>query len=227
MAAGLRKALWAATWATCIGHGEARPACDENPFPDVRRSIVGEHLWVRGMSLSIADLTSIDAAEAGQRFADHWRRANQPVRANRAGGVSVLSALKGGCLYSLQMPPDDGGGLPARLAVTDLRRPVPSLPSSFEWPPAVEGDVLTDTVSEDGSRLSRLLSYRVEKTAVLAAQECMQRLHRGDWKLDGVTLINDQNVVFHGRKHGVGVDVAVTKDGTGAVVTLNFAQTDV
>ena len=206
--------------------GAARAACDAEPFSGVPRSVISEQSWVNGLSLSIAELPSLDASEARDRFVDYWRRANAPARTKSSDGMEITSVLKGPCLYSLQSPSGGGPGPAARYVVSDLRRPLPSLPREFDWPPASEADVLTDTVSDDGGRLSRMLSYRVEASSKLALRECVRRLTQAAWRLEALTQINEQHYVFHGRKSHVGLDVTIVRDGSGSVVTLNFAQSD-
>lgn len=206
--------------------GAARAACDAEPFDGVQRSVVGEQMWVNGISLSIADLPSLDGAEARARFLQFWQRQSVNPRTKSGGGMDVTSVLKGACLYSVQVPSGGGAGAVARYVVSDLRRPLPRMPREFDWPPAADADVLTDTVSEDGGKLSRLLSYRVDASSNLAAGQCIRRLNQGDWKLEGLTQINLQHFVFHGHKRNTSVDVTVAREGSGAVVTLNFAQSD-
>ena len=203
----------------------AHAACDAEPFGGLPRSIVSEQTWVNGVSLSIAELPSLDAVEARDHFVDFWRRAGSTSRTNNRDGIEVTSVLKGSCLYSLQRASDAAGDA-ARYVVSDLRRPAPSLPREFDWPPATEGTVLTDTISEDNGKLSRLLSYRVEASSKLALRQCVRRLTQADWQLEALTQINEQHYVFHGRKRRVGIDVTIARDGGGAVVTLNFAQSD-
>lgn len=200
-------------------------ACDAEPFDGVKRSIVGEQMWVNGVALSIVDLPSLDPGAARDRFVDYWRRANATSRTKSGEGFEVTSVLKGSCLYSLQLP-SGGSGAAARYVVSDLRRPIPSLPREFDWPPAKEGEVLTDTISDDSGNLSRLLTYRVEKSSSLVAGQCIKRLNDADWKLEGLTQINEQHFVFHGRKRRTSVDVTIARDGLGSVVTINFAQSD-
>ena len=212
--------------AATLGTTPARAACDAQPFDGVRRSIVGEQMWVNGVSLSIAELPSIEAAAARDRFVDYWRRANLPARTKTDAGVEVTSVLKGACLYSLQLPAGGATAAAPVFAVTDLRRPVPTLPHEFDWPLAAEGELLTDTVSQDDDKLSRLLTYRVEKSSNLAAGQCIRRLQQADWRLQGLTQINEQHFVFHGRKRQTSVDVTIARDGTGSVVTMNFLKSD-
>ena len=224
----LRRAV---QFAACVTAGlvvtsMVRAACDAEPFEGVPRSIVGEQMWVNGVSLSIVELSSLEGPAARDRFVDYWRRANAPARTKTDRGVEVTSVLKGPCLYSLQVPNDGSVGAPAVYAVSDLRRPMPSLPREFDWPPALEGDLLTDTVSADNGTLSRLLSYRVDKSSNLTAGQCIQRLAKADWQLEGLTQINQQHFVFRGRKRQTSVDVTVVRDGSGAVVTMNFAKSD-
>lgn len=203
-----------------------RAACDATPFDGVRRTVVGEQMWVNGVSVSISELSSLDGAEARDRFVDYWRRANAQARTKTDGGVEVTSVLKASCLYSLQVPSGGGAGSSPIYAVSDLRRPMPTLPRDFDWPPAAEGDLLTDTVSDDAGNLSRLLSYRVEKASTVVTGQCIRRLKQADWRLEGLTRINDQHFVFHGHKRRMSVEVTVARDGLGSVVTMNFAQTD-
>lgn len=202
-----------------------RAACDDAPFNGVRLAVVGEQMWVNGVSMSISELPSLEGAQARERFVEYWRRANVPARTKTDGGVQVTSVLRASCLYSLQLPNGGAGGSPI-YAVSDLRRPMPKLPREFDWPPAAEGDVLTDTVSDDAGNLSRLLSYRVEKVSTLVAGQCIRRLKQADWRLEGLTQINDQHFVFHGHKRRMNVEVTIARDGLGSVVTMNFAQTD-
>ena len=204
----------------------AQAACDADPLDGVRRSVVSEETWVHGVSMSIAELPSIDGAEARNRFIEYWRRANTPARTKTDKGVEVTSVLRGACMYSLQLPGGGAKGAAAVYAVTDLRRPMPSLPREFEWPPAEEGDLLTDTVSIDAGNLSRVLSYRVEKASNLVANQSIRRLKQADWGVEGLTLINEQHFIFHARKRRVSVEVTIARDGTGSVVTMNFTQTD-
>lgn len=204
----------------------AQCACIEQPFAGERLRIVSEQMWVQGMSLTIVELPALDKATVRERFDDFWRKDHRETRTATSSGIEVTSAMKGGCLYSLQLPTDSSSGMPTRLVVTDLHRAAPTLPSAFEWPPAAEAEILTDAVSEDGRRLNRLLAYRVQVNAGTAAAQCIKRLARADWKIAGVTVLNDQQVTFSGRRGTTSLDAVVARDGSGAVVTMNFTEQD-
>ncbi len=202
----------------------ARCDCAERPLNGERLRIVSEQVWVKGMSMTIAELPALDAATARERFGDFWRKDHREVRVASTNGIEVTSSMKDGCIYALQVPTDEASGWPARFVVTDLHRAQPALPRTFDWPAAAQGDVLSDTVSEDGKRLNRLLSYRIDLQAGTAAARCIKRLARADWKISGITILNSQQVTFAGRKGTTTLDAVVRKDGSGSVVTMNFTE---
>ena len=201
-------------------------ACTERPLENERFRIVSDQMWVQGMSLFIAEVPALDAASARERFGDFWRKDHRQVRVASTNDIEVSSTMKDGCLYALQVPTDASAGLPARLVVTDLHRAQPKLPQSFEWPLAAAGELLTDTVSEDGKRMNRLLSYRVERSTGTVAAECLKRLTRDEWAIAGITVVNERQVTFTGRKGATILDAVVAKDGSGSVVTMNFTERD-
>ena len=187
-----------------------------------RLRIVSDQVWVQGMSMMIAELPALDATTAKERFGDFWRKDHHELRVASSSGIEVTSAMKDGCLYALQVPIDEASGTPPRLVVTDLHRTRPTLPRTFDWPPAADAEVLSDTVSEDGKRLNRLLSYRVDTRTGTAAAQCIKRLARADWKIAAITILNSRQVTFAGRKGTTTLDAVIQKDGSGSVVTINF-----
>ena len=204
----------------------AHCACAEHPFAGERQKVVSEQVWVRGMSLTIIELPALDTGAARARFGDFWRKDHRELRVASTSDTEVTSTFKDGCVYALQLPTDAATGMPARLVVSDLHRAQPALPHAFDWPPAAQADVLGDTVSEDGNRVNRLLTYRVSVRAGTAAAQCILRLTQAAWKIAGVTILNDRQVTFSGRKGTAILDAVVAKDGSGSVITMNFTEQD-
>lgn len=213
----------------CIA-GRAQADCDAEPIAGAVRSVVADRVWVDGVAMSIAEYRSLSADDARARFAEYWRRAGAEVRTKTTSGapnaVEVASTFVKGCLYALQLPAPGVSGLAPRLVVSDLRRRVPSMPHTFDWPPAAEGQVLTDTVSQDEHRLGRVLSYRVDGSADVVSQRYLSRFLNGSWQLGTIAKIYGSNYSFNARKANTSVDVTVTRDGSGAIVTMNFTEVD-
>lgn len=203
---------------------DATAACRSDVMDDVPHRVVGERTWVNGVALSIVELPSLSSADARAQFSDFWRRSGREVRTQTANGVEVTSRYEDGCLYALQVPLGDGSRLPARLVLSDLKRAAPRVPRSFDWPPAAEAVVLTDTYSEDDRRVARLLSYHVAKSPELASNQCLLRLTHDGWKIGVLSKVYGSNYAFNARKGDTSIDITVMKEASGAVVTMNFSE---
>lgn len=217
----VRTTWWSLVLLAC---GSATAACRTDVMPDVPRRIVSERSWVNGVALSIVELPSLSTADARARFIDFWRRQDREVRTQMSNGVEVTSRYEGGCLYALQVPMGEGSSLPSRMVLSDLKQAAPKVPKSFDWPPAAEAVVLTDTYSEDERRVGRLLSYRVDKSPELASNQCLLRLTNGGWTIGVLSKVFGSNYTFNARKGDASIDITVMKETSGAVVTMNFTE---